>query len=64
MACANAVDPFETHAMIYAAIQMKMEKVAKNLLKHTHPMIRRAAAMSLDQMDDDILTVEDVVFRC
>lgn len=61
MACANAVDPFETHAMIYAAIQMKMEKVAKNLLKHTHPMIRRAAAMSLDQMDDDILTVEDVL---
>lgn len=61
MACANAVDPFETHALIYAAIQMKMEKVAKNLLKHTHPRIRSAAAMSLDQMDDDILTVEDVL---
>lgn len=61
MAAANAVDPFETHALTFAAIQMHMDKVAENLLKHTNPAIQRMAAISLDQMDDDSLEVEDVL---
>ena len=61
MAAANAVDPFEAHALTYAAIQMGMDKVAHFALKHTNPAIRRTAAISLDQMGKDRLTVEDIL---
>lgn len=61
MAAGNAVDPFEAHALTYAAIQMNMEKVAQFALKHTNPAIQRTAAISLDQMRSDFLHVEDVL---
>ncbi len=61
MAAGNAVDAFEAHALTYAAIQMGMEKVAHFALKHTNPAIRRTAAISLDQMGKDLITVEDLL---
>ncbi|MBL7645809.1 MAG: HEAT repeat domain-containing protein [Candidatus Hydrogenedentes bacterium] len=61
MAAAHAVDPFETHAITMAAIQMHMDKVAKNLLKHTNPRIQSAAAISLDQMGKELIAVDDVL---
>ncbi len=61
MAAAYAVDPHEAHAIVYAAIQLKMDKVARLVLNHTHPSVRRAAAISLDQMEGDHLTVDDVL---
>jgi len=62
MATAYAVDPFESHALIYATIQMGMEKVARIALKHTNPAIQRAAAISLDQMEgEEKLKVEDIL---
>ncbi|MBX3176279.1 MAG: HEAT repeat domain-containing protein [Candidatus Hydrogenedentes bacterium] len=61
MAAAHTDDPFEQHALIYAAIQMEQDKVARLALDHTHPRVRRAAAISLDQMPGDLLAVEDVL---
>ena len=63
MASAYAVDPHEAHAIIYATIQLGMDKVGRLALKHTNPKIQRAAAISLDQMagDEDHLKVEDVL---
>lgn len=61
MACAHAVDPFETHALTYAAIQMGVDNVAGLALSHTNPAVVRAAAISLDQMDGDLLGVGDVL---
>ena len=60
MATAHAVDPFETHALTYAAIQMAMEKAGRLALEHTHPAIQRAAAISLDQMPGELLAVGDI----
>jgi len=61
MAAAYAADPHEAHALIYTAIQLRMDKVARLALKHTHPSIQRAAAISLDQMEGDLLSVEDIM---
>jgi putative membrane-bound dehydrogenase-like protein len=61
MASAYAVDPHEAHAITYATIQLGLEKVARLALKHTHPNVRRTAAISLDQMKDSPLNVEDVM---
>lgn len=60
-ACANDVDRFEEHALIYALIELGGEAVLETALSSESPAIRRAAAISLDQMGSPRVTPDRLI---
>ncbi len=60
-AAAAPADRFVEHALIYALIELKQPLLLQTALSDSHPNLRKAALIALDQMDGSPLQREQLV---
>lgn len=59
-AAAHAEDRFNEHSVTYALIELKTPEPAVEALKSPNPRIRKTALIALDQMDNSLLTAQQL----